>query len=133
VRPTGLDGQVIRVELQADKQVGVRLEKVQAVSVVVVADQGPRPIVILDLLANWNEQEAEALRGVRMRSDRFDPRKLLGLETGDAGEAFVALVSRLLEASGAVALPSDEAAQGRPFARFGSLAEYECCVLEVEG
>jgi len=132
VRPTGLAGGILRVELEGDKQAALRLDKVQAVSVAMVADQGPRPVLLVDLLANWDEPEAEALRGVRLRSDRFDPRKVLGVPGGEARAAFDALVEALLEATGAAALPSPDAARGRPFARFDSVAEYECEVLEVE-
>jgi hypothetical protein len=129
-RPASLDAENLRVALEDGRERGVRLERIQAVAVALVADLGSRPVLLIDLLANWNEPEAEELRGVRLRSDRFDPRPLLACE-GDAREAFGALVGRLLQASRGVPLPSAEAALGRPFARFAALADYQREVLEV--
>jgi membrane associated rhomboid family serine protease len=128
--PSGLDADAIRLRLQGDREGAVSFDRIQAVSAAIVADQGPKPILVIDLLANWNEPEAEALRGVRLRSDRFDPRRLLGSE-GDPRQAFGALVGRLIEASRAVPLPSAEAALGQPFARYATLAEYQREVLGV--
>jgi membrane associated rhomboid family serine protease len=129
-RPSGLDSETLRVRLEDAREAGVQLDRIQAVSVAIVADQGPRPVLLIDLLANWNEQEAEALRGLRLRSDRFDPRQLLGIEA-EPQQSFVSLVARLLEKSRGVPLPSADAALGRPFARYATLAEYQREVLEV--
>lgn len=83
-----------------------------------------------DLLANWNASEAEALRGVRLRSDRYDPRTLL--PCGRAPSAAIsAFVGRLLEACRGAPLPTAETALGKPFARFDTLEAYERSVLEV--
>ncbi len=129
-RPSGLDTEMLRIRLEDDREAGVQLDRIQAVSVAIVADQGPRPVLLIDLLANWNEPEAEALRGVRLRSDRFDPRQLLGIEA-EAPQSYVTLVGRLLEATRGIPLPGVQAALGRPFARYATLAEYERYVLEI--
>jgi hypothetical protein len=89
-----------------------------------------KPILLIDLLANWNAPEAEVLQGVRLRSDRFDPRRLVAGES-DPQRAFRALIGRLLEASRGQPLPSADHALGEPFARYESLADYERIVLEV--
>jgi membrane associated rhomboid family serine protease len=128
-RPRGLDGDTLRLLLEDGREGGVKLERIQAVATAVLTDLGPRPVLVIDLLANWNQDEAEELRGVRLRSDQFDPRQVLGIG-GDAQPALRALVERLLEASGGVPLPSAEAAAGQPFARF-ALADYERDVLDV--
>jgi membrane associated rhomboid family serine protease len=128
--PSGLSSEALRIRLENDREAEVRLDRVQAVSVAIVADQGPRAVLLIDMLANWNESEAEVLRGVHLRSNRFDARRLLGIEV-EAQQSFVSLVARLLEATRGVPLPSAEAALGRPFARYSTLAEYEREVLEV--
>jgi hypothetical protein len=87
-------------------------------------------VLVIDLLANWNESEAEELRGLRLRSDGFDPRALLGVQT-DARRAFGSLVSKILEATRAEPLPSVEQVLGNPFARYATIAEYEKTVLQV--
>lgn len=129
-RPVGLEPGVIRLALEGERQAGLRLERIQAVAVAAVEGQGPKPILVIDLIANWNEPEADELRGVRLRSDRFDPRRLLGVE-GDPRQALISFVGRLLEASHGVPLPGAEAALGRPFARYASLRDYERQVLEL--
>jgi hypothetical protein len=131
-RPTRLDADALRIALDDGREGGLRFDRIQAVAVAAVAGLGPKPVLLIDLLANWNEPEAEELRGLRLRSDRFDPRNLLGCE-GNTQAAFAALVERLLQASGGVALPGADAALGRPFARFASLSDYEREVFGIAG
>ncbi len=129
-RPRRLDADGLRLGLEGGREAAVAYARIQAVSVALVGGLGPKPVLVIDLLANWNASEAEVLQGVRLRSDRFDPRPLLA-SPGDPTQAFVRLVGRLLEASRAQPLPSVEAATGQPFARFDSLEEYENQVLQV--
>jgi membrane associated rhomboid family serine protease len=131
VRPSGLDAEALRIQLEDGSERAVRLDRIQAVAAAVVSGLGPRPLLVIDLLSNWNESEAQELRGVRLRSDRFDPRKLLGDGESDPQRAFAALLGRLLAASRGAPLPSAEAALGKPFARYASLADYERAVLEI--
>ena len=133
VRPSGLDAEALRILLDDGSERAVRFDKIQAVAAAVVSDLGPRPLLVIDLLSNWNESEAEELRGVRLRSDRFDPRKLLADGESDPQRAFAALIGRLLGGSRGAPLPSAEAALGKPFARYAGLADYEREVLEVAG
>jgi membrane associated rhomboid family serine protease len=133
VRPTALDAASLRIAVEDGSERAVRLDKIQGVAAAIVTDLGPRPVLVIDLLSNWNEPEAEELRGVRLRSDRFDPRKLLADGDSDPQRAFAAFVGRLLAGSRGAPLPSPEAARGSPFARFAALADYERDVLEVAG
>jgi membrane associated rhomboid family serine protease len=129
-RPTSLDDEGLHLALDGDRAARIAWSKIQAVSVAIVANLAAKPILVIDLLANWDASEAEELKGIRLRSDRFDPRALL--ETpDDAKRAFAALVSRILGVTRAQPLPSPEQALGNPFARFESLADYERIVLEV--
>jgi membrane associated rhomboid family serine protease len=127
-RPKSLDDGVLRLALDDGREGGLRLEKIQAVAAALVGGFGAKPVLVIDLLLNWNDTEAEELRGVRLRSDRCDPRKLVPSE-GTTAQAFGALVARLLETSRGVPLPDAKAAVGRPFARFDALADYQRDVL----
>jgi hypothetical protein len=130
-RPSAIEDEGLRIELDGGRSARVVWSKVQAVAAAIVADLVPgKQVLVIDLLANWNESEAEELRGLRLRSDGFDPRALLGVET-DPRRAFGAFVGKLLEVTRAQPLPSVEQALGNPFARYDTLAEYEKTVLEV--
>ena len=129
-RPTSLDDEGLHLALDGDRAARVAWSKIQAVSVAVVANLASRPILLIDLLANWDASEAEELKGIRLRSDRFDPRPLLGID-GDAKRAFASLAGRILAVTRGQPLPGPEQALGNPFARFESLADYERIVLEV--
>ena len=129
-RPVRLDDEGIHLALDGDRSARVAWSRIQAVSVAIVANPTGRPILMIDLLANWNASQAEELKGVRLRSDGFDPRALLGID-GDPRRAFATLAGRILQATRGQPLPSAEQALGNPFARFDSLADYERIVLEV--
>jgi hypothetical protein len=129
-RPTSLDDEGLHLALEGDRAARVVWSRIQAVSVAIVANLASRPILLIDLLANWDVSEAEELKGIRLRSDRFDPRSLLGID-GDAKRAFASLAGRILAATRGQPLPNPEQALGNPFARFESLADYERIVLEV--
>jgi len=129
-RPTSLDDEGLHLALEGDRAARVVWSRIQAVSVAIVANLASRPILLIDLLANWEVSEAEELKGIRLRSDRFDPRSLLGID-GDAKRAFASLAGRMLAATRGQPLPNPEQALGNPFARFESLADYERIVLEV--
>jgi membrane associated rhomboid family serine protease len=129
-RPTAIDDEGLQLALDGDRAARVSWSKIQAVSVAIVANLASRPILLIDLLANWDASEAEELKGIRLRSDRFDPRPLLGID-GDAKRAFASLAGRILAATRGQPLPGPEQALGNPFARFDSLSDYERIVLEV--
>lgn len=129
-RPIRLDEEGLQLSLEGDRSARVAWSRIQAVSVAIVAGLANKPILLIDLLANWNATEAEELKGVRLRSDTFDPRALLGID-GDPRRAFAALAGRIIQATRGQPLPSAEQALGNPFARFESLADYERIVLEV--
>jgi membrane associated rhomboid family serine protease len=129
-RPISLDADGIQLALDGDRAARVGWLRIQAVSVAIIADLAQKPVLVIDLLANWNAAEAEELVGVRLRSDRYDPRPLLGSD-GDPRRAFAALAGRMIQASRGQPLPSAEQALGNPFARFATLAEYERSVLDI--
>ncbi len=128
--PLALEEDGLRLRLGKGQDAKVGWGKIQAIAVGILDGLGPKPVLVIDLLANWNETEADALHGVRMRSDRYDPRPLVGAE-GYAKAAFGQLAGRLIERSGALPLPSAENATGQPFVRYDSPEEFARMVLEV--
>ncbi len=129
-RPVRIDDEGLHLVLEGDRTARVKWSRIQAVSVAIIANLAAKPILLIDLLANWNASEAEELQGIRLRSDGFDPRKLLGID-GDVRRAYATLAGRMIQVTRGQPLPSAEQALGNPFARYESLAAYERIVLEV--
>jgi hypothetical protein len=105
------------------------LSAIQALGVCGISRAGQRPVVLVDLLLDSPWGDRPTLRVVRMTSDTFDPRRLIGGE--EALEAFQNLLKRLLDISEAVPLPDPDAAVGKPFRSFPSIDAYQREVLGV--
>jgi hypothetical protein len=128
--PKGLDDKGVVVALAGGGSGRIAFEKIQAVSVAAVGGLGPKPIVLVDLLLNWNALEEPALRVVRMRSDRFDPRALAPGAPSPL-EALRAFLRDLLARSGAAALPDPDGARAAPLRSFADLETYQREALDV--
>jgi membrane associated rhomboid family serine protease len=127
--PRSLDGNDLKIEVDgALRRMG--LGQVQALGVGGVAREGRKPVVVVDLLLDSPWGDRETLRIVRLTSDSFDPRGLVGGD--DAMAAFRTLLDHLLKVSEAVPLPDPDAARGRPFRSFPSFEAYHREVLGVE-
>jgi len=123
------DGLAIQTESGAKKI--VRYERIDAVAVAAVHGIAAKPVILVDLILNWKAPVHETLRLIRMRGDRFDPRSLFPGQ-GSAVDALRTFVTHVLERSGAVPLPDQASALGRPFASFEELALYQRAVLMAE-
>jgi hypothetical protein len=109
----------------------IRFDAIEAVSVVEVSGLAERRVTIIDLVRRWrNAFEGERPLVARLRSDRFDPGKLV---PGPClpGAELAAFLGEILERSRATPLPDLESALGVQPRRFDSLAEYEREVLEL--
>jgi hypothetical protein len=106
--------------------------RIRAVSLAGVRGLGPRPVVLVDLLLSGPQPGPEPLALVRLRSDQYDPRKLIASSASPL-DALIALVEELLKRTRAVALPDDAAGRGRPLAMFDSLDAYSDAVLRISG
>ena len=73
----------------------------------------------------------EPIRVIRMRGDRFDPRRFSPGHDSPL-DAMRVFTVRLLERSNATALPDTRSVQGTPFASFTDLASYHRTVFSVE-
>ncbi len=128
LRPQGL---VLR--LSAERQALLDWSRVQALAVAGVRDLATKPVLVFDLLLNWNDLWGEGpLKSVRLRSDRFGARTL-SPGAASTADALRALASAVLERSGATALPDPEAARGRPFRVYADLVSYHREVLQLAG
>jgi tetratricopeptide (TPR) repeat protein len=117
--------------LQGQKKL-VRYERIQAVAVSAVHGLSSKPVLIVDLVLNWTSPANETLRVIRLRSDRFEPRRLCPDDASSVG-ALRSLVKILIERSDATPLPDREASNGRPFASYDDSETYHREVLLVEG
>ena len=91
----------------------------------------PCDVVVIDLLIDGGGTE-RPLSLVRLRSDRFDPRKLAP-NAEDPMAALRAMIKGLLVRGEAIALPDEAAAACRPVRMYESLAAYEDAVLTLAG
>jgi hypothetical protein len=110
----------------------VDYDGVQALAVAAVEGLSPKPVLIIDLIVNWNDTGEGPLKLIRLRSDAFDVRKLIPQVTRSI-DAFRALQEQLLARTGAVPLPDRDAVRGRPFRTYSDLEIYQREVLQVEG
>jgi len=128
VVPRRLDGQTLEVEVDGKKH-GIDLATVQVIAVCGIARAAQKPVVLVDLLLDSPWGDRPKLRVIRMTSDTFDPRLLVG---GDDGmQAFQAWLNRLFEISEAVPLPDPDSARGKPFRSFSTIEAYEKEVLGI--
>jgi membrane associated rhomboid family serine protease len=109
----------------------VPLDSVDAVAVAAVQGLGPKPVIVVDMVLNWMTTAKEKLRVVRLRTDQFDPRSLVpGIDS--PAEALRRFLAHVIVRAGATPLPDVASAEGRPFATFPSLVDYQRTVLLVE-
>jgi hypothetical protein len=129
--PLAFEPAGLRVALAAGEQRVLAWREIDAIAVGAVEGLGSKPVLVVDLVAGWRLPPSEPLRIVRLRGDRFDPRKVVGA-TGSPVDALRELVDRLLGETGAEPLPDLRAARGRPFAGFRDLTAFEEDVLVAE-
>ena len=91
-----------------------------------LSDAG-KPVLVIDLCLNWTGHDD--LQIVRLRSDTFDPRKLVDAE-GSRLKALRAFSALLATRSRAVELPV-AAAPDAPFKIFADAAAYQLKVLHA--
>ncbi len=129
--PTAFDAEGLCIVAGSGAKKRVRYDRIVALSVVAVSNLGPKPVIILDLILNWMSLADEPLRIIRLRGDRFDPRRLAPDHAAPV-DALRAIVERLLRESKATALPDLQSAKGLPFAGFDDLESYHRDVLMVD-
>lgn len=129
--PTRLMDDVLYFRLGNGRKAKVAYEQIQALAVAALRDISSKPVVVVDLLLNWTELGAAPLRGIRLRSDQFDPAQLIP-PVGSPTENLQAFLLELLDRSQALPLPDVAAVTGRPFRVFKFLRAYQRRVLKVD-
>jgi membrane associated rhomboid family serine protease len=129
--PRALEGDVLVLEVPGKGPLRLRLARVHAVALAAVRGiserAGDKPVLLVDLCLS-PEAEPE-LHVLRLRSDRFDPRRLV---PGDVTSPLVALrsfVGALAAAARAPLLPAPEVAGDAPLHIYRDLAAYQREVL----
>ena len=129
--PRKLDEEAIWLEVDGKGCARLPLSRVDAVAAVGVHGLNRKAVILIDLALDWTADPEKPLRVLRLRSDRFDPRALVG-NAGSPVQAIGRFVSTLIERTGALALPDPGSASGEPFEIFRDLAGYEEQVLRAE-
>ena len=128
--PLSLGEEELVIYVSGKGQSRLAYGRITAVSLAAVRGLGPKPVVLLDLLLSGPQPGPEPLALVRLRSDQYDPRKLVA-SSASALEALLALVEELLKRTRGVPLPDEAAGRGRPLRMFDSLDAYSAEVLRI--
>lgn len=129
--PTLMTEDVLYFRLDNGRKAKVAYAQIQALAVAALRDLSSKPVVVIDLLLNWTELSDAPLRGIRLRSDQFDPAQLIQA-TGTPTENLRAFLVELQARSGALPLPDRDAVRGQPFRVFKYLRGYQRQILKVD-
>lgn len=128
--PLGINGRRMSLNVEGRGPSALGLDKVQAVSAVVVRPPGRPASIIIDLLLDPLWATGARLRVVRMKSEKLDPTKVVP-EAPDSAAALRMMIDRLLAGSQGIPLPDSRAVKGRPFREFSSIGQYEREILRA--
>ena len=129
--PTELQEDVLYFQLDDGRRAKVRYEQVEAIAVAALRHTANKTVVIVDLLLNWSELSDAPLRSIRLRSDRYDPARLIH-PLSSPTKTLRALLDELLKRTNATPLPDPESATGRPFRVYKYVRAYQRQVLKVD-
>ncbi len=129
--PIELASDVLYFRLPSGRRAKVAWTEIEAIGVAAVRDLSRKPVVVIDLLLNWNEARDSSLRSVRLRSDRFNPRHLIG-DVESPTESLRSFLRELALRTSAEPLPDTDASRGRPFRAYRLLRDYQRQVLKVD-
>jgi membrane associated rhomboid family serine protease len=127
--PTALDDAALALALPGGRTARLDYAKIQAIAVGSVGGLAARHVILVDLLMNHAGLGEGPLRLVRLRSDRFDPRRLAA--GASPLDAFRAFLNALATHTNAALLPDPESFRGGAFAKFADLASWQRDVLKV--
>jgi membrane associated rhomboid family serine protease len=129
--PRTINADGLRVSVGGDQETTFAIERIRAVSVVGVRGLGPKPIVLVDVLVDGGGL-TRPLGVIRLRSDQFDPRRLIGQDVKPL-DALRRMVGAIQRASGAIALPRSDEQGSADIPVFDSLEAYHEAVLQPAG
>jgi membrane associated rhomboid family serine protease/tetratricopeptide (TPR) repeat protein len=129
--PRELEEGALWLDVDGKGHARLPLSRVDAVAVAGVHGLSRRAVILIDLALDWTADAEKPLTVLRLRSDRYDPRTLVG-DAGSPLQATRQFVSALIAGARALALPDPGSARGEPFRIFRDLAGYEEQVLRAE-
>jgi len=121
-----VDG-LVAWEVAGEQRTRVHYRAIEAIAAAEVAGLAEAGVIVVDLVLRAT-RAGRPRSSLRIRSDAFDPATLFPDRT-DAGQALRALLSELLDRSGAVPLPDPDSALALRPQRFESLAAFEAATL----
>jgi membrane associated rhomboid family serine protease len=125
--PRRVESEGIQLEVAGSGDLALAFSRLRGVAVAGVHGLGPKPVVLIDLIIDGAGSE-RPLRVLRLRSDRFSPRRFFP-RAGGPLDALRRLVQMLLARSDSRPLPDLESAEARPVRVFDSIEEYHESVL----
>jgi hypothetical protein len=129
--PRALEDDTLVLEVAGRGAIRLRLTRIHAVALAAVRGiserAGDRPVLLVDLCLSA-EAEPE-LQLLRLRSDRFDPRRLVPTAATSPLEALRAFVSALAAAAHAPLLPAADVTGDAPLRIYRDLTTYQREVL----
>jgi hypothetical protein len=127
--PSALDETALALVLGDGRAARLELAKIQGIAVGTVGGLGPKPVILVDLLLNHDDVSEGPLRVVRLRSDRFDPRRLAPGAT--PLDAFHAFLNELATRTNAALLPDPESFRGGALSKYADVEAWQRQVLKV--
>jgi hypothetical protein len=129
--PRQLDEAAIWLDVDGKGRTRLPLSRVDAVAAAGVHGLRRKAVILIDLALDWSADGEKPLRVLRLRSDCYDPRTLVGNASSPL-QAIGEFVSALIRRTRALPLPDPGSARGEPFKIFRDLARYEEQVLRAE-
>lgn len=117
------DDGLVAWEVANEQRTRVHYRAIEAVAAAEVLGLAETGVIVIDLILR-STRPGRPRSSLRMRSNAFDPAALFPERT-DAGQALRALLSEVLDRSGATPLPSPDSALALRPQRFESLAAFE--------
>lgn len=121
------DDGLVAWEIANEQRTRVHYRAIEAISAAEVAGLADEGVIVIDLVLR-STRPGRPRSSLRMRTNAFDPAALFPERT-DAGQALRALLSELLDRSGALPLPDPDSALAIRPQRFESLTAFEAATL----
>jgi hypothetical protein len=129
--PVALEEGALLAELPGQGRARIELSRLRGLALAGVRGLGPRAVVLIDLLLGDPEPRPEPLAVLRLRSDRFDPRRLVA-GAGAPLEALLAFAEELGKRARCPLLPAPEPDAPGRVPTYDSLERYTRLVLRAE-
>jgi hypothetical protein len=129
--PRELDEAALWLEVDGKGRTRLPWSRVDAVAAAGVQGLSRKAVILIDLALDWSAEGEGPLTVLRLRSDRYDPRILVG-NADSPLQAIGEFVSVLIARTRALPLPDPGSARGEPFKIFRDLAGYEEQVLRAQ-